>query len=163
MIQPSSDSRRSIGQPIKIVTNNPTKKRKNVPSESDTETQITPIATKKKGKKAAKNPPPCSQSTLDPSSSQVIDLAQDSDDENAKVKHKRQRRNAEFDDIKIFFSEPYRRQGDVSEISLIISILHTTWGYILIYLWFGSLIISHQVPISVYGARKKSVYLEAAS
>ena len=128
MIQPSSDSRRSIGQPINIVTNNPTKKRKHVPSESDTETQITPIATKKKGKKAAKNPPPCSQSTLDPSSSQVIDLAQDSDDENAKVKHKRQRRNAEFDDIKIFFSEPYRRQGDVSEISMIISILHTNWG-----------------------------------
>ena len=57
MIQPSSDSRRSIGQPISIVTNNPTKKQKNVPSESDTETQITPIANKKKGKKAAKNPP----------------------------------------------------------------------------------------------------------
>jgi len=56
---------------------------------------------------------------LDPSSSQVIDLAQDSDEENEKVKHKRQRKNPEFDDIKIFFSEPYRRKGDVSELSLI--------------------------------------------
>ena len=130
MIQPSSDSRRSIGQPTNIVniTNNPTKKRKNVPSDSETESQITPIASKKKGKKAAKNPPTCSQSTIDPSSSQVIDLAQDSDEENAKVKHKRQRKNPEFDDIKSFFSEPYRRKGDVSKTSMIKSLLDKYFG-----------------------------------
>ncbi|KNZ49497.1 hypothetical protein VP01_4976g1, partial [Puccinia sorghi] len=80
MIQPSSDSQRSIGQP-------------NFASDSETESQNTPIASKKKGKKTAKNPPTCSQSTLDPSSSQVINLAQDSDNKNAKVKHKRQRRD----------------------------------------------------------------------
>ena len=114
MIQPSSDSRRSIAQPVNIINNNPPQKRKNVPSDSETESQITPIASKKKGKKTAKNTPTCSQSTLDPGSSQVIDLAQDSDEENAKVKHKRQRRDPEFDDVKNFFSEPYCRKGDVS-------------------------------------------------
>jgi len=66
------------------------------------------MISKKKGKKVAKNPPPCSESTLDPSSFQVIDLTQDSDDENTKVKHKHQRRNAEFDNIKIFFFESYQ-------------------------------------------------------
>ena len=129
MIQPSSDSRRSIGQPTNVITNNPTKKRKNVPSDSETESQITPIASKKKGKKAAKNPPTCSQSTIDPSSSQVINLAQDSDEENAKVKHKRQRKNPDFDDIKSFFSEPYRCKGDVSEMSLIKYLLYILFSY----------------------------------
>jgi len=66
------------------------------------------MTSKKKGKKVAKNPPPCSQSTLDPSSFQVIGLTQDFDDENTTVKHKHQRRNAEFDNIKIFFSESYQ-------------------------------------------------------
>ena len=128
MIQPSSDSRRSIGQPnnppVNISNNNPPTKRKNVPCESETESQNTPIATKKKGKKTANNPPACSQSTMDLSSSQVINLAQDSDEENSKVKHKRQRRDADFDDVKIFFSEPYRRKGDVSKISLMKSLLY---------------------------------------
>ncbi|KNZ47484.1 hypothetical protein VP01_636g8 [Puccinia sorghi] len=57
------------------------------------------------------------------------------------VTHKRQRRDPEFDYFKNFFYEPYCRKGN---------------GYILIHLWFFSLIISHQVPINVWGARKKS-------
>ena len=117
MIQPSYDSRRSIGQPINLVSNNPTKKRKNIPSGSEPESQSTPITSKKKSKKPTNKTPACSQSTLEPISSQVINLAQDSDEENEKVKHKRQRKNPEFDDIKIFFSEPYRRKGDVSELT----------------------------------------------
>ena len=117
MIQPSSDSRRSIGQPINLVSNNPTKKRKNIPSGSEPESQSTPITSKKKAKKPTNKTPACSQSTLEPISSQVINLAQDSDEENEKVKHKRQRKNPEFDDIKIFFSQPYRRKGDVSELT----------------------------------------------
>ncbi|KNZ64646.1 hypothetical protein VP01_10083g1, partial [Puccinia sorghi] len=66
----------------------------------------------KKCKKTAKNPPTFSQSTLDPGSSQVINLAQDSDEENAKVKHKRQRRDPEFDYVKNFCSEQYFCKGD---------------------------------------------------
>jgi hypothetical protein len=40
-----------------------------------------------------------------------VDLAQDSDEENAKVK-KRQQKNPEEDDIKVFFSEPFCRKDD---------------------------------------------------
>ena len=45
---------------------------------------------------------------------------------------------------------------------MIKSLLEKSWEYILIYLFYGSLRISHQVPINVCGARKMSVYLEAA-
>ena len=119
MIQPSSDSRCPIGQPI-----NPTKKRKNLPSDSEPESQNTPIASQKKDQKPTKKKHTCSQSTLEPSSSQVIDLAQDSEEENEKVKHKLQRKNPEFDDVKIFFSQPYRRKGDVSELFILNFIIH---------------------------------------
>ena len=124
MIQPSSDSCRSIGQPINLVSNNPTKKRKNLPSDSEPESKNTPIASQKKGQKPTKKKHTCSQSTLEPSSSQVIDLAQDSEEENEKVKHKRQRKNPEFDDVKIFFSQPYRHKGDVSELFILNFIIH---------------------------------------
>ncbi|KNZ53644.1 hypothetical protein VP01_3178g4, partial [Puccinia sorghi] len=109
-------------------------KKKNFPSDSETKSQITPIASKKKGKKTSKNPPSFSQSNLKPGSSQVIDLAQDSDKENAKVKHKFQQRDPELDYMKKIFSEPYRCKG---------------YGYMPIHFWFVSLIISHQVPTSV--------------
>ncbi|KNZ48301.1 hypothetical protein VP01_5766g1, partial [Puccinia sorghi] len=105
----------------------------------------------KKGKKTAKNPPTCSQSTLDLSSSHVIDLSQDLEEENAKVKHKPQRRDPVFDDFKDCFAESYCCKGDLIKIYLIK----------LIYLWFGSLIISHGIPTSVFGERRKSMYLEA--
>ncbi|KNZ46208.1 hypothetical protein VP01_7471g1, partial [Puccinia sorghi] len=85
----------------------------NVPSDSETESQITPIASKKKGKKTSKNPSACSQLNLDPMSSQVINLAQDLDEQNAKVKCKPQRRDPVFDYFKNFFSEPYCCKGDV--------------------------------------------------
>ncbi|KNZ53478.1 hypothetical protein VP01_3229g2, partial [Puccinia sorghi] len=74
----------SIGQQFNIINNDPSKKQKNVPSDSETESQNTPIASKNKGKKTSKNPPTCSQSTLEPGSSQVINLTQDSDEENTK-------------------------------------------------------------------------------
>ncbi|KNZ63628.1 hypothetical protein VP01_111g15 [Puccinia sorghi] len=97
----------------------PTKKQKNVPSESKTKSKITPITSKKKDKKTAKTPSSFSQSKLDPSSSQLINLAQDSGKENANFKPQHQRRDR-------------------------------------------YLIISHQVPINICGARKNFVYLEAA-
>jgi len=115
MIQPSPDSRRSIGQPQIHTQNNPTNKRKTIPSDCETESQITPTASKKQEKKKKKNTPVFSQSTADDTSSQYIDLAQDSDEENSKVKNKHQRGNPEFDHIKKFFSEPFRRKEDVSE------------------------------------------------
>ncbi|KNZ55038.1 hypothetical protein VP01_2784g1 [Puccinia sorghi] len=70
IIQPSSGSQSSIGQPINIIDNNPPKKQNNVPSESETKSQITPNTSKNKIKKTFKNPPTCSQSTLDHSSPQ---------------------------------------------------------------------------------------------
>ena len=111
MIQPSPDSRRSIGQPQIHTQNNPTNKRKTIPSDCE----ITPTASKKQGKKKKKNTPVFSQSTADDTSSQYINLAQDSDEENSKVKNKHQQENPEFDHIKKFFSEPFRRKEDVSE------------------------------------------------
>jgi hypothetical protein len=113
MIQPSPDSQRTISRPLLSEKTNTSKKRKE-PS-SDSESQNTPIASKRKGIKNKKST--LTQSTPGNSeapSSQVIDLAQDSDAENAKVKKKRQRLNPEFDDVKIFFSEPFCRKGDVS-------------------------------------------------
>ncbi|KNZ46613.1 hypothetical protein VP01_711g4 [Puccinia sorghi] len=59
----------------------------------------------KKGKKTAKNPT-CYQS------SQVINLAQDLDKENSKVKCKPQRRDPDFYDVKNFVSEQYFCKGD---------------------------------------------------
>ncbi|KNZ49090.1 hypothetical protein VP01_5219g3 [Puccinia sorghi] len=91
MIQHSSDSRRSIAQPFNIINKNPPQKQKNVPSDYETKSKITPIYSTRKGKKKTKNPPTFSQSTL-AGSSQFINLAQDSDEENTKVKHKHQRR-----------------------------------------------------------------------
>ncbi|KNZ57347.1 hypothetical protein VP01_2182g4, partial [Puccinia sorghi] len=64
-----------------------------------------------KGKRTSNNPPTCSQSTLDPSSSQVIYLAQDLGKENSKVKCKPQRRDPVFDEVKNIFSEPYCCKG----------------------------------------------------
>ncbi|KNZ50439.1 hypothetical protein VP01_4426g1 [Puccinia sorghi] len=93
--------------------------------------------------KAAKNPLTFSQSTLDPSSCKVIYLAQDLEEKNSKVKCKPQRRDPVFDDVKNSFSEKNCSKGHV------------------IYLWFGSLIISYQVPTSVGGTRRNSMYLES--
>ncbi|KNZ46820.1 hypothetical protein VP01_6920g1 [Puccinia sorghi] len=43
MIQPSYDSRSSIGQPVNIINKNPPKKQKNIPYDSENKLQITPI------------------------------------------------------------------------------------------------------------------------
>ncbi|KNZ55057.1 hypothetical protein VP01_277g7 [Puccinia sorghi] len=68
---------------------------------------------KKNGKKNSKNPPTCSQLTLGPSSSQLIDLTQDLDKGNTKLKHKCQRRDPESYNVKNFFSGPYHCKGYV--------------------------------------------------
>lgn len=117
MIQPSPDSRRSIGQPQNPTNPNPSHKRKYHPYDPEdegTESHITPTVFKKKLNKKKKNTPNLSQSTNDITSSQVIDLAQDSDEENSKAKNKRQCGNPAFDHIKDYFSEPFRRKDDVS-------------------------------------------------
>ncbi|KNZ61441.1 hypothetical protein VP01_139g2 [Puccinia sorghi] len=72
IFQPSSDSQNYIGQPINIVRQNSTKQEKNLPSDSETESQNTPIDSKKNGKNPEKNPPTFSKSTLDPRSSQSL-------------------------------------------------------------------------------------------
>ncbi|KNZ47839.1 hypothetical protein VP01_609g2 [Puccinia sorghi] len=100
MIHPSSDSQISIVQPINIINKTPPIKQKSFPPESETKSQITPIYSKKKGKKTSKNPPTCSQSNLDP------------------IKHKRQRRDLEFKNFKNFFFESYCHKGYVRINSL---------------------------------------------
>ncbi|POV98463.1 hypothetical protein PSTT_14416 [Puccinia striiformis] len=50
-------------------------------------------------------------SNLEAPTSEVVDIAQDSDEENSKIKHKRQRRDP-FEDPRAFFSVPFHRKDD---------------------------------------------------
>ena len=55
------------------------------------------------GQEGWKEPTHFYQKTLDPISTQVIDLAQESDEENTKVKNKLEKRDPDFDHVKHFF------------------------------------------------------------
>jgi hypothetical protein len=72
-----------------LVSNVQSKKRKDLSSESPSEEQSTPLPGNKKKKKILSQP----ISTSEITSSQVIDLAQDSDHKNAKAKTKRRKKN----------------------------------------------------------------------
>ncbi|KAA1073275.1 hypothetical protein PGT21_007171 [Puccinia graminis f. sp. tritici] len=119
MIQPSPDSRRSITQPLlsertSIGTSSQPRKRTNAPSDSDSTPQATPVQSQQTRKKAPKKPKktgPAAANSESNTTAKDVDLAQDSDEENSKVK-KRQRKNPEEDDVKVFFSEPFRRKDD---------------------------------------------------
>ncbi|KAA1108331.1 hypothetical protein PGT21_008407 [Puccinia graminis f. sp. tritici] len=94
-----------------------TKKRTEAPTDSDSTPQITPVQSqkprnKKTTKKTKKTTGATSVGNSEANPGTTIDLAQDSDEENAKAKFKRQRKNLEEDDIKVFFSEPFRRKDD---------------------------------------------------
>ncbi|KAA1092966.1 hypothetical protein PGT21_014212 [Puccinia graminis f. sp. tritici] len=125
MIQPSPDSRRSITQPLlserpDIDPSSQTKKRTEAPTDSDSTPQITPVQSQKpRNKKPTKKPKKTTGATSvgnsEANPGTTIDLAQDSDEENAKAKFKRQRKNLEEDDIKVFFSEPFRRKDDPAD------------------------------------------------
>ncbi|KAA1090952.1 hypothetical protein PGT21_019008 [Puccinia graminis f. sp. tritici] len=117
MIQPSPDSRRSISRSITqpllserpdIDPSSQTKKRTEAPTDSDSTPQITPVQSqkprnKKPTKKTKKTTATTSVGNSEANPGTTIDLAQDSDEENAKAKFKRQRKNLEEDDIKVFF------------------------------------------------------------
>ncbi|KAA1104445.1 hypothetical protein PGT21_023835 [Puccinia graminis f. sp. tritici] len=113
MIQPSPDSRRSITQPLlserpDIDPSSQTKKRTEAPTDSDSTPQITPVQSQKpRNKKPTKKPKKTTGATSvgnsEANPGTTIDLAQDSDEENVKAKFKRQRKNLEEDDIKVFF------------------------------------------------------------
>ncbi|POW03859.1 hypothetical protein PSTT_10809 [Puccinia striiformis] len=82
MIQPLPDSRRSMVQELPLAqrdsgSNGHSRKRKEILTDSD-----------------APN-------------SEPVDLAQDSDEENSNAKKKQQRRDPEFNDPQVFFSEPF--------------------------------------------------------
>ncbi|KAA1080380.1 hypothetical protein PGT21_004743 [Puccinia graminis f. sp. tritici] len=119
MIQPSPDSRRTITQPLlsertSIGTSSQPKKRTNAPSESDSTPHATPVQSQQTRKKVPKKPKktgPAAATSESNTTSKDVDLAQDSDEENSKVK-KRQQKNPEEDDVKVFFSEPFRRKDD---------------------------------------------------
>ncbi|KAA1093022.1 hypothetical protein PGT21_021510 [Puccinia graminis f. sp. tritici] len=125
MIQPSPDSRQSITQPLlserpAIDPSSQTKKRTEAPTDSDSTPQITPVQSqkprnKKPTKKTKKTTGATSVGNSEANPGTTIDLAQDSDEENAKAKFKRQRKNLEEDDIKVFFSEPFRRKDDPAD------------------------------------------------
>jgi hypothetical protein len=126
MIQPSPDSRRSITQPLlsqrtSVETSSQPRKQTNAPSDSDSTPQATPNQSQKTSKKPTKQTKKRGPSAVNSESNTTakdVDLAQDSDEENAKVK-KRQRKNPEEDDIKVFFSEPFCRKDDVSPNNII--------------------------------------------
>ncbi|KNE94873.1 hypothetical protein PSTG_11777 [Puccinia striiformis f. sp. tritici PST-78] len=89
MIQPSPDSRRSIVRPPL----------------SEQRTSASEISLRKRKRLFAIS------SNSEAPTSEVVDIAQDSDEENSKIKHKRQRRDP-FDDPRAFFSVPFRRKDD---------------------------------------------------
>ncbi|KAA1093001.1 hypothetical protein PGT21_020600 [Puccinia graminis f. sp. tritici] len=121
MIQPSPDSCRTITQPLlsertSIGTSSQPKKRTNAPSESDSTPHATPVQSQQTRKKVPKKPKktgPAAATSESNTTAKDVDLAQDSDEENSKVK-KRQRKNPEEDDVKVFFLEPFRRKDDKS-------------------------------------------------
>ncbi|KAA1082513.1 hypothetical protein PGT21_005856 [Puccinia graminis f. sp. tritici] len=79
--------------------------------------QATPVQSQQTRKKAPKKPKktgPAAANSESNTTAKDIDLAQDSDEENSKVK-KRQRKNPEEDDVKVFFSEPFRRKDDPAD------------------------------------------------
>ncbi|KAA1117522.1 hypothetical protein PGT21_012699 [Puccinia graminis f. sp. tritici] len=82
-----------------------TKKQNEAPTDSDSTPQITPVQSqkphnKKPTKKPKKTTGATSVANSEANPGTTIDLAQDSDEENAKSKFKRQRKNLEEDDIK---------------------------------------------------------------
>ncbi|KAA1094589.1 hypothetical protein PGT21_025951 [Puccinia graminis f. sp. tritici] len=114
MIQPSPDSRQSITQPLlsertSIGTSSQPRKQTNVPSDSDSIPQATPVQSQQTRKKAPKKPKKTGPSAANSESNTAakdVDLAQDSDEENSKVK-KHQRKNPEEDDVKVFFQNHF--------------------------------------------------------
>ncbi|KAA1076513.1 hypothetical protein PGT21_009935 [Puccinia graminis f. sp. tritici] len=122
MIQPSPDSRRSITQPLlsertSIGTSSQPRKQTNAPSDSDSTPQATPVQSQQTRKNAPKKPKktgPAAANSESNTTAKDVDLAQDSDEENSKVK-KHQRKNPEEDDVKVFFSEPFRRKDDPAD------------------------------------------------
>ena len=117
MIEPSPDSWRSIPTSLLSEKTNPiskwTKKQKDRPVESPSEQEITPVNAKERGK----NKKTYLDLTNTPSGSVVPDTVQDSNEENAKARPKRQKTSSEFDDPKAFFSEPFLWPGEVSVVS----------------------------------------------
>ncbi|KAI9621481.1 hypothetical protein KEM48_007716 [Puccinia striiformis f. sp. tritici PST-130] len=117
MIQPSPDSRRSIVRPPlseqrTSASEISLRKRKRlfVASDSDSQISSTHKINKEKTRKKKTGSQAISSNSEAPTS-EVVDIAQDSDEENSKIKHKRQRRDP-FDDPRAFFSVPFRRKDD---------------------------------------------------
>ncbi|POV99365.1 hypothetical protein PSTT_13832, partial [Puccinia striiformis] len=108
MIQPSPDSRRSIFHPLLLDHSDSASnseplfnKRKRIFMDPNSSSQNTSTAKTRKKKQ-----------TSIPETSEVIDIEQDSDNENRKIQGKRRKRNPEFNEPKDFFSEPFRRNDD---------------------------------------------------
>ncbi|KAA1086939.1 hypothetical protein PGT21_016458 [Puccinia graminis f. sp. tritici] len=119
MIQPSPDSRQTITQPLlsertSIGTSSQPKKRTNAPSESDSTPHATPVQSQQTRKKVPKKTGPAAANSESNTTAKDVDLAQDSDEENSKVK-KHQQKNPEEDDVKVFFSEPFRCKDDPAD------------------------------------------------
>jgi hypothetical protein len=76
------------------------------------------ISLRKQARTLPKKRGPSAANSESNTTAKDMDLAQDSDKEKAKVK-KCQQRNLEEDDIKVFFSEPFRRKDDVSPNNII--------------------------------------------
>ncbi|KAA1076841.1 hypothetical protein PGT21_021698 [Puccinia graminis f. sp. tritici] len=103
-----------LSEKTSIGASSQPRKQTNAPSDSDSTPQATPVQSQQTHNKAPKKPKktgPSAANSESDTTSKDIDLAQDSDKENSKVK-KRQQKNPEEDDVKVFFPEPFRCKDD---------------------------------------------------
>ena len=132
-----------------IVSDSESDPKEDAEDESEEESELEILSKGKASKKATKKPRGSqsksarskthgsqskSQSTCatSQSPSATINLTQDSDEENSKVKKKRQRKNPELDDVKSYFTEPFHCDGEVSQ-SLILFELRLMYVMFLIF------------------------------
>ncbi|OAV91779.1 hypothetical protein PTTG_27879 [Puccinia triticina 1-1 BBBD Race 1] len=113
MVPASTDSRRSIVFPT-AIPNNPSKKRVHSSSKATSEANstITKAKSQKKSRSNKKSGEPTLINADGKSSIEIIDYAQNSDKDNAKVHNPAKKKNNEFDEIMLFFKAPVYIQTD---------------------------------------------------
>ncbi|KAH9459408.1 hypothetical protein Pst134EA_019561 [Puccinia striiformis f. sp. tritici] len=87
------------------------RKQKEILTDSESEATLTSTEEKKRSKRKQNSSQLIPTSSSAPNS-EPVNLAQDSDEENSKAKKKEQRCDPEFNDSRVFFSEPFRRKED---------------------------------------------------
>ncbi|WAR56980.1 hypothetical protein PtB15_8B24 [Puccinia triticina] len=117
MVPASTDSRRSIVFPT-AIPNNPSKKRVHSSSKATSEANstITKAKSQKKSRSNKKSGEPTLINADGKSSIEIIDYAQNSDEDNAKVHNPAKKKNNKFDEIMLFFKALVYIQTDSEEL-----------------------------------------------